>query len=63
MRTLKLDVQALTVVTFAVRDDASVRAAGALGRRETLPCSRYPSYCLLECGTETISYDGPCGIN
>lgn len=62
MSTLKLDVQALKVVTFAVRDDASVRAA-ALGRRETMPCSVYPSYCLLECGAETISYEGGCGSN
>ena len=60
MGKLKLDVQALKVVTFAVRDDA-VRAANALGRRDTLPCSRYPSYCVLECGTETISNDGGCG--
>lgn len=61
MGKLKLDVQALKVATFAVRDDVSVLAANALGKRDTLPCSRYPSYCLLECGTETISYDGPCG--
>jgi hypothetical protein len=63
MSTLKLDVQALKVVTFAVRDDASVRAPDALGRRETMPCSVYPSYCQIECGTETISYDGGCGSN
>lgn len=61
MSKLKLDVQALKVVTFAVRDDVSVRAPDALGRRETMPCSVYPSYCLLECGTETISYEGTCG--
>lgn len=52
MRTMKLDPDALAVATFSTAAIAPARVGAVARWTEGL------SFCLLECGTETISANG-----
>ena len=62
MRKLKLDVDSLSVNTFATADARSSGPRRALADHDAR-WTEGLSFCLLECGTETISIDGACTSN
>jgi hypothetical protein len=61
MRKLKLDVEMLTVDTFAPHDapTRSIYDPAAPADPNTDFCSVYESFCAIECGSDTISNE-PC---
>ncbi|HYW10870.1 MAG TPA: hypothetical protein VE871_02910 [Longimicrobium sp.] len=62
MCKLKLDVEMLTVHTFAALDGATTLSTYRAGRADpnTDFCSVYPSFCAMECASDTIDRSNGC---
>ena len=64
MRKLKLGLEMLAVNTFATHGDATPVSGYRGGRAgpETNICSVYPSFCAMECESETIDRSNSCHL-